>query len=1060
MKHTKKLIYLIAALLLVNLAYITFENNGKDRDNAKQHEIVKVKPIKYEGALVIPEIKLANSAALMQELDKNPSAGSGTFDLATMASEITSEAVKAFSDSPEKSLPLLASWNVGTEGMDPMYMFSRIEQGEHILVTWKLDPSYPYSYYKDSILKAQKLNMPLVFILPSPESALTKENYYFGLDATKNPNVVDINGNILEKLSPFAPDDTWKEVGMEAGQSDLLAQIQELYPNPPLVLFVSEDEAAKLKWSEVSESARYVASYGSDKDDMFKRTLIASQWIEKYRQLHEGFKEALAKADWKKNTKFISKNSYAQSMGKTATWMKDATTTSLYANVWPLTADGSSINFDLSGSKNVTSANSPQVLANNLPFMLQEAKDINPNFAFELSLNDEGKLQTPAEYRGFAQFALWFLRPSIIRQASNEATPTKPTPMFQELADSVELIHYNEQLADFWKNGTLVSNGESDLNKNIPEQYKNDPRWFLLDTDKNPPRPWANYAAIPVWAFALVKGEAPNREWLVYVQSPDGDVSGVTVSIPRYGDVLVDGSETGSFYGLKENSTTIKIKSINVSTDVIVDNSKTGNVESSNKVLDTNTTNLNRYVSPYLEPVNIPVCNAKNPEVQFISDKSELYHLNDPSKRIFCFKPGDYGKVWLTESGTKEKRRYIILDNGNNIHPGKLEKNQLAKLVISMKNVNYWTIDRMAFWDSKDTTNPIKIDNSDHNIINRYFMDNVGNGIYLYPGSDFNTIQNCRIQRDDISIFHDRAAIGLNSNTFHLLNKSINITNNKIINNEIYNFVDGFQAIRSGWIDEVNQKIIVLKNINYEGTIIDGNHIHIDNTIYTNCHGKHDPLGSCAYAENGIDIKVGSDNSSNPMIITNNKMWGFRTADKTNSSLDDPGTIIPIHYNAKNIVIKNNYLFDATVGITISDSASMPYSAENLTITDNTISNIKRYGIYLSKTKNITIANNIFKKFQSINQDDSSSKYWLMAYKTIATSLINNDIIETDNRIAGFGDISEQKSIAGNNLYNSMNGDLPSSGFKYLQIKPEEYYHEVKFLTDKFTKYPKEITIK
>ncbi|MEA2017423.1 MAG: hypothetical protein U9N59_03150, partial [Campylobacterota bacterium] len=235
-------------------------------------------------------------------------------------------------------------------------------------------------------------------------------------------------------------------------------------------------------------------------------------------------------------------------------WMDDATLTSQYMNVWPLTADGATLDFDLSGTKSDTTANAPHITANNLPFMINEAKSQSPSFAYQLNLDDNSKVDDATQYRGLSQFALWFLRPSTIRQASAESTTESQEPLFKELADSVELIHYNTELAEFWRSGELVGSGESDLNANIPEQYKNDPRWFLLDTDANPPRPWAEDAEIAVWAFALVKGEAPNREWLVYVQSPSGDKSDVTVTIPEYKDVLVDSRVEGNFFILSENS--------------------------------------------------------------------------------------------------------------------------------------------------------------------------------------------------------------------------------------------------------------------------------------------------------------------------------------------------------------------------------------------------------------------------------------------------------------------------------------------------------------------------
>jgi len=548
-------------LTLVLIAVVAFfylfeaEKVQQTTPVAKKKVAQKAVAINYEGAMVIKN--LDNIDDILSELESEPTAGAGTFDLTTISNTITTEALKAFSDSTEHSLPLLAHWNVGipeyVEAMDPMYMISRIELGEHVLVSWKLDPYYNDSissaYYEESIKKAAELNLPLVFVLPAPESALTKDSYYFSLESATNPNVVTTAGDVLERLSPFGADELWNEVGEQWTSTSLMAQLQEWYPNPPLVLFVSEDEAVKLSWSQLSQESRFTTSG----DDNFKRTLVGAEWIEKYRQMHNGFKKGFVNTIWKDNVKFMTYNKFSENLGE-SNWLEDATLTNHYMNIWPLTADGFTVDFDLSGSKTDNSADAPHILVNNLPFMLNEAKLANPNFAYQLSLDTVSKVTEPAKYRGLTQFALWFLRPSIIRQVSQESDREALAPLFQEVADSVELIHYNPQLTTFWREGKLVNSGESDLNQNIPEQYLNDPRWFLLETDANPPRPWADNTSIPVWAFALVKGEVPNREWLVYAQSPDGDINDITVSIPGYKDILVDSRVNGSFYILSENN--------------------------------------------------------------------------------------------------------------------------------------------------------------------------------------------------------------------------------------------------------------------------------------------------------------------------------------------------------------------------------------------------------------------------------------------------------------------------------------------------------------------------
>ena len=579
----KKISLLILSTILIIGAGVFYYMTQYKKGVAPKKEVAqKATPINYKGAMVIN--KVTSISEVMGELNKEAPASGGTFDLKTMAKTITAEALKAFSDSKEKSLPLVASWNTGIptyiKAMDPMYMISRIENGEHILVSWKLDPYYDetigYDYYEESIKKAAELGLPLVFVVPAPESALSLDSTFLNMDAKENPNVVNAKGEILNKLSPFGPDKNWEDVGEMWASSDMMAQIQEWYPNPPLVVFVSENRSDKLTWKEIETDTRYTLK---NRDDNFKRTLINAQWIEKYRQLHEGFKTAFTKTAWKENVKFITRDELSMDMGANKNWIDNATVTNLYANIWPLTADGVNVDFTLQGTD--TSIDGPHVLVNNLPFMLNEAKTINPLSASQLSINADSIVDNPARYRGLTQFALWFLRPNFVRQDSALTQREELQKAFQEVSDSVELIHYNSQLTDFWRNGTLVKNGTSDLNTNIPTQYENDPRWFLLDTDANPKRPWTSDTAINVWAFALVEGEAPDREWLLYVQSPDGNKTDVTVSVPGYKDVLVDSTAKGSFIILNESADVpVKVLSQSEITNLETrNNSKLSNVE-------------------------------------------------------------------------------------------------------------------------------------------------------------------------------------------------------------------------------------------------------------------------------------------------------------------------------------------------------------------------------------------------------------------------------------------------------------------------------------------------
>src|SRR5262249_58930198 len=87
---------------------------------------------------------------------------------------------------------------------------------------------------------------------------------------------------------------------------------------------------------------------------------------------------------------------------------------------------------------------------------------------------------------------------------------------------------------------------------NIPAEYKTVARWFLLDTSLDPQRPWGLFTQLPVYSLALVKGAAPERQWLLYAHSPAGDRRSVLITIPDYKPVMVGVSVGGPFYLVDE----------------------------------------------------------------------------------------------------------------------------------------------------------------------------------------------------------------------------------------------------------------------------------------------------------------------------------------------------------------------------------------------------------------------------------------------------------------------------------------------------------------------------
>ncbi len=372
-------------------------------------------------------------------------------------------------------------------------------------------------------------------------------------------------------------------------------------------------------------------------------------------------------------------------------------------------------------------------------------------------------------------------------------------------------------------------------------------------------------------------------------------------------------------------------------------------------------TNNSTTDNAYLENIVLPQCDANNPEVQFIKTTADWSRINDSAKRIFCVSPGNYtslGAITLTADGTADNRRYIVLNNGNDVHPGKMAESQQANVQFVLSGANYWVIDRMSNLHNR-SLHAIEIKGqSKYNILNRLNIDDFYKyAITLYHLSHNNTLQNSRIANQSLA---GRKADGVGiffQNDVNWKNATY-IYNTKIINNEFKDNSDAIQLIRR-WSDYANNIPVVT---GYDGTIMDSNKIYVSPATYTNCSGTITPTGSCSYSENAIDMKAGSDNANNPIVITNNIMWGYRKADSTSSSLSSWGDPVIAHYGVNNVIIEDNIIFDNDRGIGVGDPKGFSFALGNSSVKRNIVAS-GIYGILLWDAYNVDARNNFTKDF-------------------------------------------------------------------------------------------------
>jgi hypothetical protein len=537
-------------------------------------------------------------------------------ELEKTAAAIREEAVRPNGDPEGHQLPLFGVWCPGTLPVNahrsPDRQMEWIAQGHYVLPTFDFPvirgggdrPPLPEnitepdtqrfdSYYTESFRKAAALRLPFVLVGTQWECLLSRSPY-LDLPEKDNPNVIMPDGKVEKiekktfpgKVCPFGSIAPWVEVGRLWTDNPWMKQLQEWYPEPPLVVMLSNNEHSRQTWITLEQNKRFMQRYGNKlEDDDFKRKVVGEGYIDRYRALQKGMRGGLANANWKEKTVFIAYGGDgAVCMGRWPGWMNYSLHTQDRVSPMPLMWDGCSTSYYQNHWSMETDYNvfSPQVSYMTDVFMKNEALRENPNFWYEVSSWDgydgsahEKKLHekqmmskrefylaqhqsyTPARWAGFNRFGMWLLRPRVLRDFHYTVPGEEEMPFLAALMEAVDEVHDTQILREFWRKGSLVPNRAHPhpYQCDIPEQYKHRDRWFLLDADVNPQEyPLDYHWRIPVWSLALVRGEAPQRQWLVLAQSPLHETKEANVTIPDYKPVKVTATVGGSFFLVDEKT--------------------------------------------------------------------------------------------------------------------------------------------------------------------------------------------------------------------------------------------------------------------------------------------------------------------------------------------------------------------------------------------------------------------------------------------------------------------------------------------------------------------------
>lgn len=523
-------------------------------------------------------------------------------------------APKSVDDSGGRTLPLANSWSA-VRAWSPQRIVERIERGEHILLTFE-DPSFVAfnvefaedpaaaareaveQRYGEALHYARENNLPIAirgwnWAAEPVRWQDVRIRQGMEIPDEKRANVL-VDGKVLEGhavTDPFGPVEAWREWGEFWMGNAVLRRMQEIYPNPPAVIFLNNNEAGEFIQSDIENHDRFVARYGKGPHtEEFKHKVMREGYGERYAAMLEAARAALVEPAWRKNARYVAYNSLWGTAyighngqprpgydfdGETG-WTRwhfhpDGSMPELYDNDWQ-------------PGKTDYQPWSPQTEAMNYYAMQERVFAERPDFLWTSIVWDGGVISEvwrgrrssskpfhyvthgqrwdADRYMGWIQFGLWTTRPSIYSEfrwdGGKERQHVVWDLTFDALTRSVDNVWNHETLREFWRFGKLVPNPAEEhwwpTAENHPQWLRDLKRWYLLTADANPPRDeWKNNTKLRVFAQALVLGEKPERRWLIYAHAPLGAVAEVKVTVPDHREVtLASVPKSGSFFLLSE----------------------------------------------------------------------------------------------------------------------------------------------------------------------------------------------------------------------------------------------------------------------------------------------------------------------------------------------------------------------------------------------------------------------------------------------------------------------------------------------------------------------------
>ena len=460
------------------------------------------------------------------------------------------------------------------------------------------------------------------------------------------------------------------------------------------------------------------------------------------------------------------------------------------------------------------------------------------------------------------------------------------------------------------------------------------------------------------------------------------------------------------------------------------------------------------HCSSYFVPVEIPRYDPNDPTHFLISSPEDWDHIDDPDKRVFFVQPNtETAAVTITSSGTADAPRILALYRDDDEHPGKLAPEDQAKVALVFQGASHWVVDRLSSIDDGDHSNAVRVGPGCHHLVfNRMNITRFYRAFLITGSPDTETgditIQQCRIDtmRPE-SIAHDNVAILVSGSPW---DEPRTVTNVHILENEIRNANDGVMPLR--------QPDAADPHVNYPGLVVDCNHSYVDEEVYTDGNGNPLPQADAEHAltENAVDIKGGSDDPNNPMIISNNVFWGYRKTDTNGGGSGSWGAALVIHYDVRNVIVEGNLIFDSNRGIAVADPHNLGYSSQHLVVRDNILYDIgklsdqRNYAMFAYSSTDV-----LFERNTVVAGPGGYQTTWISTSSDTSAETIRCNVAVSMDVMAG----SRVDDLVVENNYHYATERREDGDGPYFPDASDAKLDDLTFETDVFTNHPRTITI-